>query len=327
MLTFMPTAFALIALAVKLVLPREYTTVTSFAPASSPMSVSQLSGLAAQFGLSFPTDDPTQSPLFYSDLIKTNQFLRKLATATYRTRPDTAPASFISLAGIDEGSQGETLDKSITVLREDVLTVEPDRQTGVVKVTIRTEWPAVSAQIGEALLRNLDEFNVEVRRRAGRAEQDFARLRADSAARELRTAEDALQSFLVGNRAYQQDAALVLQHDRLTREVGLHQELYTGLVQAYEQARLQAVRDTPSITVVEAPSEALRADRRHILVAMIGSFFAGLLFASGLVWLKQYFAKASATNPDNIQELSSLVVATRQDLAALLSPKRRRRTL
>ena len=49
-------------------------------------------------------------------------------------------------------------------------------------------------------------------------------------------------------------------HDRLERQVSVRQELVTAMAQAYEQARVDEVRNAPVITVIDQP-ESLQPSR------------------------------------------------------------------
>src|SRR5438876_484305 len=91
-------------------------------------------------------------------------------------------------------------------------------------------------------------------------ERRFLGERLDTARAELRRAEGALEKFLQRNRSYPNSPTLLFEHDRLQREAGLRQDVYSMLTQAYEQARMQAVRNTPSISLIDHPVPALRYD-------------------------------------------------------------------
>jgi uncharacterized protein involved in exopolysaccharide biosynthesis len=54
-----------------------------------------------------------------------------------------------------------------------------------------------------------------------------------------------MQAFLQANRQWANSPDLTFQHDRLERDIALRQQVYTTLVQSFEQARISEVRDTP----------------------------------------------------------------------------------
>jgi len=97
-----------------------------------------------------------------------------------------------------------------------------------------------------------------------------------------------------------------LQEQRLRRELSLRQQVYTQLSQAYENARIEEVRDMPAVTVVEQPKEPLLPDRRGLISKTILGFLLGMLVAS-VGWIVWMSALGSATNrPSEIAELRGL---------------------
>lgn len=89
-----------------------------------------------------------------------------------------------------------------------------------------------------------------------------------------------MQAFLQANRQWENSPDLTFQHDRLDRDISLRQQVYTTLVQSFEQARIAEVRDTPVITVLQAPYLPGRDSRRIALIGIVG---LGLGAMAGLV--------------------------------------------
>ena len=84
--------------------------------------------------------------------------------------------------------------------------------------------------------------------------------------RDLQEAENRLAGFLKVNRDYQNAPDLRFQYDRLNREVSIQQQLFVSLAQSFEQAKIDEVRDTPVISVVEAPEVPARPDSRFLAI-------------------------------------------------------------
>jgi uncharacterized protein involved in exopolysaccharide biosynthesis len=66
----------------------------------------------------------------------------------------------------------------------------------------------------------------------------------------------------------------------LERDISLRQQVYTTLVQSFEQARIAEVRDTPVITVLQPPFLPARDPRGLVLMAAVGLALGGM---AGLV--------------------------------------------
>ena len=93
---------------------------------------------------------------------------------------------------------------------------------------------------------------------------------------ELRDAEAGLESFLQRNRRYQDSPQLVVEFGRLQRRVELRQQVANSLSQAFEQSRIEEVRNTPVVTIVERPEGAAKPARTLRQAALVGGVLGGL---------------------------------------------------
>jgi uncharacterized protein involved in exopolysaccharide biosynthesis len=119
----------------------------------------------------------------------------------------------------------------------------------------------------------------------------------------LVAAEGRLETFLTANRQLA-SPQLVVERDRVQRDVVMQQQVVTTLMQSREEARLREVRDTPVILVLESPRVPIERDPRHTVVrAALGAIGALLLFAS-------YLLLPHAIDADLIQQVRSAVKVT-----------------
>jgi uncharacterized protein involved in exopolysaccharide biosynthesis len=131
----------------------------------------------------------------------------------------------------------------------------------------------------------INEFNLERRQSQAAAEREFTFRRLEEVRGDLRQAENRFEAFLERNRGFD-SPSLLFEQDRLRRAVSLQQQLFTTLAQAYEQAKIDEVRDTPVITVIEAPETPIRPEPRgtvrKVVLAALGGTLLGLALAFGL---------------------------------------------
>ena len=163
------------------------------------------------------------------------------------------------------------------------------------------------------LLELLNRFNQETRRGQASAERKFTEERLAIVKQDLRKAEDAQEGFLQTNRVVSA-AQLKLQQDRLEREVRMQQELYTNLAKAYEQAKIDEVRDTPVITVVEQPEAAARPDSRSIATKAVASLVAGFILAAIVALILEGLSSDGNNGNAEHDEFRKLSNATLRDL-------------
>lgn len=262
------TGFALIG-------ERTWTTVASFFPQGKKAG-GNLSALAAQFGVPVSTGDANESPNFYADLVKSRAILSTVVDSGVVVAPNSPKVDLATAYDIKATEPALRRDMAIRKLNDDV-SVSTNAKTGVVTMRVSSKSAPLSAAISSRLLELLNRFNQETRRGQASAERKFTEDRVAAVKKDLRNAEDAYQQFVQTNRVTSAVSSSNVQKDRLDREVRMQTELYTNLAKAYEQAKIDEVRDTPVITVVERPEAAARPDSRGILTKAIASLVAGLV--------------------------------------------------
>lgn len=271
----LPTATALLALVALLVLPPSYTAVASFVPTSADASMSRLAGLAAQFGVPVGMSAAGVSPDFYAELLRSRTILEPTLRRQYvvpaPTRffglfgGDTLRGDLVALLEHDKGDAAKDFEETLEELAE-LLNAEVLLTSGQVRVSMATRYPSLSLDVVKEVLSQTQAFDIERRQTQASAEREFVEERLASFEKDLLAAEAGLMRFLTDNRQFQSSPTLMFEHDRLQREVALRHTLYSSTFQSYEQARVEEVRNTPVITIVETPFVPGRADRRKALV-------------------------------------------------------------
>jgi uncharacterized protein involved in exopolysaccharide biosynthesis len=306
-----------IVLLVSLLMPRTYTATAAFMPQSPNASLGQLAGIAAQFGISTPTGGVGTTPDFYADLIRSGPILRAVVRHRYLlfTKGDTVAGTLVDLYKVDVPTEGWGVASAVKILRKK-LDVRTDPKTSVVKLSVDADRPELAKSIVDRIMEEVSRFNLESRQSQAGQERRFIEDRVASARGELRDSENQLQAFLVRNREFRNSPQLAFEHDRLEREVGMRQQVYTSLVQAYEQARIEEVRTTPVITVVESPIVPPIPNRRYLLLKALLAVVVGFLVGGLVAVMAELFRDSEMHEPREAEELTRLWRATMGDLRA-----------
>jgi uncharacterized protein involved in exopolysaccharide biosynthesis len=275
---------AVISVAVVRLAPERWVSEAEFMPQANRNS-SSFGGIAAQLGIEVPTAEPAQSPQFYVELLRSRHFLAR-AVGRYPARGGDS-VSLHELLGVSVS------DSSLASLRvaarlDDRMSVFVAPRTGVVSASVAMPDPIVSRAVMQRLLDLLDAFNVETRRSRAQAERVFTERRVMELRAELRDAEDNLEGFLRTNRITQFSPELTFQRDRLLREVTLRSQVYAMMVQSYEQARIEEVRDTPVLTRLIGPTTPARPTRTSSALAAAFGLALGVFGLIGIVLLRAF---------------------------------------
>lgn len=325
-LVLWPAVAAIIAGLVGLVLPRTWTATSAFLPQSQEGQLSQLGGLAAQFGLNVPLPGSNgESPQFYAALLKSQQLLEEAAESRYpsdRSADDTTTTDLVQVYDVDADTRAEEVFEAAKELGDDI-DVNADGTTGLVQLQVHMPGPRLSKAVAERLIDLVNKFNLQSRQSQAAAERRFLDERVRRARADLTSTEDSLQRFLEANRSYQNSPQLRFEYQRLQRRVDLRQQVYTTLAQSLEQARISEVRNTPVITVVEPPELPAKPDSRGLFAKAFLGATTGLLVTLVVVFSIEFGKTERDREPADFDRLSKLWQDTRHDVGKLLARLKR----
>jgi uncharacterized protein involved in exopolysaccharide biosynthesis len=295
---------------------KTYTSLTTFIPQSA-RPTSNFAGLAQQFNINVDGGQAGQSPAFYVDLLRARAILEPVVDSQYTVvvadgRPRTA--NLVELLNVPNvGQPSERRIAAVALLRLSISANTAPR-TGVIALAVTASSPTLAYQIANRLISELNHFNLVSRQSQASAERRFAEQRLAEVRAELRQAEDRLQEFLQNNRDYGRSPQLMLQHDRIMRDVDLRQQMQLTLAQSYERAKIDEVRDTPVITVIDQPDLPVNPDARGRIRKIAVSFFVGAVLGVILAFVLEYFSEAELREAEQHSELAALRRQAVQDL-------------
>lgn len=284
--------------------PREYTSHASFT-VDDPRSAT--TGSLSQLGLAGLLSGTSQSAQMYLDLLTSRVILGPVLDSTY-TFSVNGRSQRIVLGKFYGGDIKDSIKARAKAL--DKLTGQVKAElhpSGVISIDVTTPDRTLSQQIASRIVGRLNTFNLERRQQHASTEREFNAQRLAATQADLRAAEEQLQAFLQENRAYQSSPTLAMQEDRLQRAVAFRQALYTSVAQAYEQARMEEARNTPTASILEAPDLPLRvAPRWGGLKAGSLGFVVGLILGLLIAVFRDFFGRGIIANPSDAEELALL---------------------
>ena len=281
-------------------------------PKVAEQAANRLAGVAAQFGLSLP-GTPLGDPVrFTAELAKSRDLLRDVSRTEYRFATpagDSLAGDLAALLGIRGATPAETERGAIGRLAS-LIEVTTNRDAGLVRLRVVTPWPELSVLLNRRILGLVDTANqVRMQSQAG-AERRFVEKRMEEARQELEQAEQAQERFLQQNRQYASSPQLVLEFGRLQRRVDLRQQLYVTLALAHEQARVEEVRDTPQLIIIDQPEGSARRAGSRVKDALMWALI-GTVLGVMLAVLQEVLRHQRAQDPEGYAELRRLALGWR----------------
>jgi len=301
-------AGALLFAGLSLLVTPTYVARTAFIQADPSRTAlsGTLGALASRFGFPGGVGEAALSLDFLQQTLTSQDVLDSVLT-----RPLVVPVPAEPPAA---GFRSDTLDlaawldisepdpaKRLDRLRRRILkrvTVEPNQRSGIVRLSVGLRDPHVAAALARALVEALNQFNLHTRQTVSRANRTFLEGRVEEAHASLQDAETALRQFHETNRRIADAPALLSEEERIKRRVSLAQEIYLTLAQQLEQARIDEVKDTPVLTVIETATPPVRrsSPRRKVLTLM-GAFTGAALSILFLAVRSHLRASAAARSP------------------------------
>jgi uncharacterized protein involved in exopolysaccharide biosynthesis len=299
-------------------IPRVFTSESQFMPKGA-RGQSQLQGLAAQFGIA-GGGDPTQSSQFYVDLLRSRAVLAGMRDRQFHVRTDSGMitgnlAKVYHMRAADSVSMTAAITNAVRSRARSVVSA----RTGVITLRVSDKYPDMAVQLNQALLDQVNIFNLGQRQAQAGAEREFIEKRLADAQTQLSQAEANLQSFLMENRDFRSSPNLSLEFDRLNRAVNSRQSLYNALASSYEQAKIEEVRDLPVITVLEPPDYPIQPDPRRTRRKTMLGLLVGFVLGIGLAFARDRVAANRRVRSDEFAEFAAL---KREALGDLTHPWR-----
>jgi uncharacterized protein involved in exopolysaccharide biosynthesis len=304
-----PSAFAVIVFSWTITRERSYSASASFVPqVADTRGMGGAAALAQQFGVNLGSERPGQSPQFYVELLRSPTLLREVVRTEFQLPSGGGPPvqhTLIQHWDLEEGWRRSPSQRAVEMLR-DRISASVNRETGIVRIAVSSEDPHLSEQIVDQLLYLLNEYNLSVRQDRAREEGRFIEGRIAESQRELIAAEEALQHFLSHNRDFRNSPELTFEHDRLQRQVMMRQEVYSSLLRSQEQARIDAVRDTPLFTVIDHPSGSAEPEGRGTVGRVVLAILVGLMLAVLTAYLVEFARRRREAEDPNYREMQTL---------------------
>ena len=306
-----PVIVAAAVAVVMLLTANRYTSHATILPSTSPSSLSSLVDLAGSvgFNVTAPAASGDLSALF-PQMIESNRIRDAVLARPYQIEP-AGDARLQTYFGTDDPDRLRQALARCTRVR-------PDKKLGVVDVAVETGQAALSQQILNAYLEELDRYlTQDYQSQASQRAGYLAEAAADRAV-ELAAAENRVRDFLAVNRnwAVSSDPDLNAELQRLQREVEIRSQTYRLLCEQLELARLDAQKAVPIVRILDEPTLPSEKSGPHrVLNTALAAGLSLMIVSLALVLV--YIARQWAAH-DRQQ-----VIALRQDLARAASDGKR----
>jgi uncharacterized protein involved in exopolysaccharide biosynthesis len=276
-------AVALLVLMGSLLLPSWYRSTVKLLPEVERQRIAATSQLADLARLAGSPGVPTDPGRLYAVVLASDGLLRTAVATRYAT----ASAESLDLCmvfGMDGEARETDLQDAVEELR-DLLSVQYDARTGVITMSVDMPEPRLAAEVLEVLVRELDVFMRQKRKTVAAEQRSWIEGRLVEVRRELRVAEESLTRFREKNRRVVDSPELLLEQERLLRDVEMKAGILAELTRQHELARIEEIKDIGMVNVVDDARPPARRERPRPLTNALVAFFVSLAAGSAGVAL------------------------------------------
>mgnify|MGYP002528555090 CR=1 FL=1 len=279
--------------------PLYKSTITMYPSNESSGGLSQLQGMASMFGMNmgggestFHIPDIINSRTFQTYIIykkwDSNTFNSQVDLITFWEINGSSKFSLNPLKFFLKSEENMNLMWETSALEElsDRITVKEEK-TGLITVEVLMEEPELSAQIANYIYSGVVEFTNMNHIETAKLNREFIQERQMEVKDILVIAENKLKEFRSKNRKVVDSPQLLLELERLMRDVEIQTQVFITLQQQYELARIEEVRETPSVVVLDTGTPAAEKSLPNTKLIIILGAFIGFFIGNIYILIKR----------------------------------------
>lgn len=272
-----------------------YVTSAKLLPISESARSSEVAGLASQFGLSLGEQIKSiniSSAVMYPEIIQSTRLANILLDERFDTEKYGSGQKLINIIMKDIDStivwSGKDRRKASRRLLK-MFSAKKHRSLPLITLTVYTDESKFTYSLASAIIETLENLINTFKISQVKEKKLFIENRINEVQIELKKKEDDLKIFREKNRDIMFSAKLLIEQERLLRDVKVQTELYITLRTQYEMVRIEEVQNNSLIQLLEPPKVPdypvrPRPKRDYFFAVIIG-----LICPIGFIFFKEWY--------------------------------------
>jgi uncharacterized protein involved in exopolysaccharide biosynthesis len=262
-----------LAIIVSYLMPEYFRSTTVLLPETDKSKLSAMGGLSDLASLAGVNTGDVSLVKLYPTIITSESVLKNVIYAQYHSEKFKDSVNLIQFWEIEAKTPALVYETALKSFR-DQLEVSMDNKTSVVTIAIESKEPQLSADIVNKITAELDRF-IRTKRITNASEQrKWIETRLAEVKADLEKSENWLRDFREKNRRVNDSPELLLEQERLIREVQIDATLYTELKKQYELVKIEEIKNIPIINVLDPARAAAWKDKpKKVMIWVTVLFF------------------------------------------------------
>ena len=257
-----------------------FVTTAKLLPTGEDNSLSNIQGLASQFGLSLPFQSGSNLSFsdIYPEIVKSRQLTGIVLEKKFNTRKFGQKQLLKNILSrqyrLDKYDVDERFKRASEILQDNIK-VSKARLTSIVTLEIGGIEPEFSVDLANAIITESDKLQRQFKTHQIADKRSFIEERIKDVKKDLEIAQEDLKEFREKNRQVQYSPALLLEEERLTTEMDVKKEIFSTLKQQFELAKIEEVEEAATVQILDKPVAPYEQSSPKILLSIILSIFIG----------------------------------------------------
>ena len=281
---------AILTLVINFFLPTYYQATATLLPETEKSKLSALSQFADVAQLAGVNIPGSEIARLYPSIVTSETVLLSVIEKAYQTKRFLAPVNLLQYFELEGDTREKNLENGLRRLRE-LMTTSFEARTGIVTITLEMQEPQLAADVLNAVVAELDNF-MRLKRITNASEQrKWVEVRLKEVQQDLHLAEERLKEFREKNRRISDSPELMLEQDRLAREVQINSTLFIELKRQYELAKIEEIKNIPIVNILDPARAPVRKERPKRATNTTLMFLIAILGTSGYYVAKSIYGE------------------------------------
>lgn len=282
---------ALITLGINFLLPVYYKSTATLLPETQKDKLSalgQFADIASLAGVNVPGSEIAR---LYPTIVNSETILRNVILAKYKTEAFADSVDLMQYFEFTQNTPEVNMAKTLAMLRG-VLTAAHDNKTSIVTLSVEMPEPEFAATVLNTIVAELDGFMRSKRVTNAGEQVKWIDVRLKEVEEEMKSSEEKLKDFRERNRRVADSPQLLLEQERLLRDVQVKATVYIELKKQYELAKLEEIKNITIVNVLDPGRAPVKKERPKRATNAATMFILSVFGLSAYyIWRSEYAPK------------------------------------
>jgi uncharacterized protein involved in exopolysaccharide biosynthesis len=284
-------AATIAAVIISLLLPETFKSTASILPETDKGKLPGLGSLADLASMAGVSAGETSPVKLYPSILKSEAILKNVIYQHYKTQRYADSVNLIQFWDIKAKTPKLTYELTLKTLRDE-LDVSLDAKTNIIVISLETEDPDLSADVINTATSELDKFMRTKRATNATKQREWIEARLKEVQDDLSNSENQLKYFRDKNRQVAGSPQLLLEQERMLRNVQINSTLFSELKKQFELIRIEEIKNTPIVNILDAAVSAGKKEHPKRSIIVISGFLIALLGSMAYVVLKHVYSSS-----------------------------------